>query len=595
MRWLVVVALLVPVASQAEESSSSLPPPSPELLAPRPRVAAQPSLHPAIVLRDAKGAPVVVSGQPASAAKTCDGCHDVGWIQSHDGHGGLVANGFDRSPALLPAGNCFLCHVQAADNSARTQAITRDRRDWIETATLAATGLVATDGDHWQWQKHRFQSDGTIPASALGIARPGNRACGFCHGRVYEDSAPLSLSPAATQRMTELEGIVFSGQRISDSAMNVANKDSLTRPWDVHAERMVSCASCHFSPNHPAYAFANRGPEHLQFDARRVAITEYLRRPDHRLAKGPSNADAGHQEGSIRRCESCHDAGKVHAFLPRAERHFGALACEACHVPMAHAPARQEEDWTMLTPEREARVVYRGIRGDGFVPGYTPVLLPRPQPDGSKKLAPSNLITTYRWVERGDAQSAGKRHPVARETLERAFFTADGYRPELVRALDSNGDGKLQEGERILDSAQKVQVAHDLLVAAGVHEPAMVGEVRSYELHHGVSPGRFATRDCSSCHAADSRIDQPFSVAASAPFGVTPALVDASTGAQLNHDSSGRMVLVPHVAGLHVFGHSRSGFLDGLGLLLFAGAIAGAGGHALLRVRSARRRNKEQA
>jgi hypothetical protein len=594
MKALILTGALVVVTTStalANETATEFPPPSPELLAPRPHSAGQPSMHPPVILRDVTGAPVLAAGKAASAAKTCDGCHDVKWIQGHDLHGGLTVDEMGRGRDALPSGNCFLCHVQQADNHARTQAIGQGQLDWAETATLLATGVVANDGAAWTWQKDRFQSDGALPAATLGIGRPGSRACGFCHGSVYENPAPLSLDRDPTQRMTDRRGVVFSGQRISDSALNIAGKAQLTRPWDVHAERMVSCASCHFSPNHPAYTFANRGPEHLQFEARRVAITEYLRRPDHRLAKGPSGTFPHRHDGDIRRCESCHDAGKVHGFLPRAERHFSALLCESCHVPMLHAPARQETDWTVLTAEHEARIVYRGVRDDGFITGFRPLLLPRAQADGSSKLGPANAVATYRWVEQGPAG----RRPVARPVLDQAFFTHDAHRPELVRALDRDGDGRLQDAELVLDSADKVKVVRELLVAAGAREPVIIGEVETYEIHHGVAPGRFATRDCASCHGTSSRIETSMVVAATAPFGVTPTLADTATPASLVALPSGAFALAPKSVGLHVFGHTRSSFLDGLGVILFAGAIVGAGSHALLRVRGARRRRKEQA
>ena len=586
----------LPFAAVADELSAQLPPPSAELMVPSPRTPGQPSMHPAIVLKDAQGTPVLVSGGPASAERTCDGCHDVRWIRAHDNHSDDHPNLATAEPGLEPAmlvgGNCFLCHVRAADDQARTDWLGPGRLAWADTATLAGTGLVAPEGEQWRWSKEAFKADGSVAAATLGLGRPGNRACGFCHGTVYDGPAPLVLTRDARQRMTNLTGSVFSGQRISDSAMNVAGKDNLPRPFDVHAERMVSCASCHFSPNHPAYAFANRGPDHLQFDARRLAITEYLRRPDHRLARGPRGAEADPRAGGIRRCESCHDAAKVHRWLPRAERHFAAMLCETCHVPAAYAPARQESDWTMPTAAREARVVYRGVRDDGFLPGFRPVLLPRLQPDGTSKLGPNNLVTTYAWSER---TSAGNR-PIAREIWERAFFAAGAHRPELVRALDRNGDGKLQDRELLLDSEAKVRVARELLIAAGASAPEIAGEIRPYELHHGVSPGRFATRACSVCHAADSRIDEPFVLANTIPWGVTPVFAGVPDGAgALVRDGGGRLLFEPSATGLHVFGHTRSRWLDGFGFLLFAGVFAGATGHALLRVRAARRHNKEQA
>jgi hypothetical protein len=571
----------------AGDLTSEPPSPSAELLAPRPRSPSLPSLHPPVVLRDAQGVSVLESGAEASPAKTCDGCHDARWIQAHDYHASMSADEFRRAPALVAAGNCFLCHVATADNQARRQAIASGRMEEAPTATLLGTGLVAPADGGWQWRKERFASDGTVSAVALGLGRPTDRACGFCHGLVYDEPAPLLFAHAAGQRMTDLEGAIFSGQRISDSAMNLAGKDGLVRPWDVHKERMVSCASCHFPPNHPAYSYVDRGIEHLQFDARRLAITEYLRRPDHRLARGPSGSGSAHRDATLRRCESCHDAPKVHRWLPRKERHFAALLCEVCHVPVGLAPAREVTDWTMLTSSREPRVTYRGMGKDGLVEGFRPVLLPRAA-DGGGKLAPNNLITTFQWVE----MQGGKPRPVARALLERAFFTGDGYRPELVAALDGNRDGKLQASELVLDSAAKVKVARDLLLAAGARAPEIAAEVTAHELHHGVSPGRFATRDCADCHAAKSRIDAPLVVASALPFGVTPG-VDAAAGT-LARDAGGGLVFTPKAAGLHVFGHTRNPFLDGLGIVLLAGVIVGSGAHALLRVRAARRRDKER-
>jgi hypothetical protein len=578
-----VLATVPWLAMASEEKADLLPAPSAELLAPRRQTAELPSIHPAVVLRDLAGKPVAESGLPVDAKRTCDGCHDVAWIEAHDYHATATQKLGQGSAGM----GCFLCHVRTADNRARLAAAKADA-SWADTATLAALGLAVQDGRDWRWRKDAFAADGSISAKELGLGRPADRACGFCHGVVDQGRQPLALSLDAGQRMTDLQGIVFSGQRISDSALNIAGKDSLTRPWDVHAERMVSCANCHFPPNHPAYAWSRQAPEHLQFDARRSAISEYVRRPDHRLARGrTAQAIASGELGAtIRGCESCHEAGKAHAWLPRADRHFAALACGSCHIPAAYAPARQETDSTVLGAAHEPRVVYRGLRTDGFITGFRPALLPTGA-DG-RKLAPNNLVTSWYWAE----SAQGGIRAVPQAVLERAFFANGAHRVELVRALDRNGDGKLTDDELVLDTAARHDAVRDLLVAAGASAPKIIGKIEAYPIFHGVTSGRFATRDCSACHTDDSRLTESFTLAATVPFGAT--IEWSQPGARLLRDGAGTLALLPEPPGLHVFGHTKSSMLDGVGILLFAGALAGAAGHGILRIRASRRRRRDK-
>ena len=83
-------------------------------------------------------------------------------------------------------------------------------------------------------------------------------------------------------------GQIFSGQRLSDSGMNMAGKESLILPWDIHAERNLKCTDCHYSLNNPDYqqeSDATR-PDYLTYDPRRQDLGDYLYRPSHEFAKG---------------------------------------------------------------------------------------------------------------------------------------------------------------------------------------------------------------------------------------------------------------------------------------------------------------------
>jgi hypothetical protein len=641
-RWgaVLTVALAIAGAGPAGADLPDLPAPSPELFVPRSSIAREPPMHPSVGLVDADGVPVIRSGKPVSSASCGNekGCHDVAWIQKHGYHtrlgsdersAGSAPSGrpWDLGPGLLgrwdpisydfiPKGGdpaslvksdgsrmvgdgCLLCHLHRASNDARLRELVAGRPEWAMTATLVDTGIVRREGDKLVYDQSAFDARDRVAAARLGLGRPDPRACGFCHGVVHDGDEPLSMAAFGPRaRQTETEGVVFSPQRMSESALDLAGKEALSRPWDVHAERLLSCSSCHFSPNHPAYSFAGRAevPGHLTFDARRIEIDDYLRRPDHDFAKGSSaqGTVADRLDGTIRTCEQCHDAPAAHRWLPRADRHFAAMRCESCHVAVASAPARSETDYTMLASPGEPRIVYRAVRG-ARLDGFRPVLLPRRDPDGTSRLAPHNLVTTWFWVDDG---REGVR-PVPRETLTRAFFTDGRHHADLVRALDGDGDGRITGEELVLDTEAKVAAARVRLVAAGANNPRISAEIQPYGLHHGIAPGRFATRACETCHASSSRIVEPFTIAARAPFGVIPVLVgDANVvlPGMIERVAGGGLVLRPdpNALALHVLGLSRSRVIDALGALLVLGVLLGALAHAALRFVAARR-NKEAA
>lgn len=419
--------------------------------------AAPKPLHPAVALLDAAGQPVVRSGGPVSTARTCGTCHDTGYIAAHSYHSSAGADRpyepgeapsgrpwdigaglFGRWDALGhgPAGpvvdlktwlattgarhvgggpaealgvemDCFLCHMPKPDLGARNRELREGRYRWAATATLSSTGVAIRTDRGWAWDPKAFDPEGRL-TDAFPRPRPSTAAnCGLCHGTVHEGTAPFAQTPGRGGWSTETKGQVFSAQRLRDSGLNLAGKDSLTRPFDVHAERLLGCADCHTTANNPAQfaAVAKAAPRHLTFEPRRLSPGEYLARPDHNFAKGHAaqGTVARALEGSMRRCEQCHDAGPTHAWLPYPARHFQALNCEACHVPRVYVPAREQTDWTLVAPDGSAQVAYRGAEGDPasvstLLHGFQPALLPREELDGSTRLTPHNLATTWYWV-----------------------------------------------------------------------------------------------------------------------------------------------------------------------------------------------------
>ena len=181
---------------------------------------------------------------------------------------------------------------------------------------------------------------------------------------------------------TATTGQIISSQRISESGMNIQNKASLIRSWDIHAERAVSCTDCHYSLNNPVYAIPDeQAPEHLLFDPRNLDLGEYLKRPDHNFARGQTEASDTSSGPEMRRCDSCHDYQTSHEdWLPYVERHMATVACETCHIPEMYAPAIQSYDWTVINQDSSPISTCRGVEGDtgtinDLVTGYKPVIL----------------------------------------------------------------------------------------------------------------------------------------------------------------------------------------------------------------------------
>lgn len=617
-------------------------------------------LHPTFVLLDANGGNVLESNTPISVQKTCGQCHDTEYIASHSFHtdlgsseqtaAGQTPSGrpWDISPGLYgkwsplsyrylsPAGdtnpdltpsewviynaarisgggpaeeasgmemNCFVCHLSSPNNQARIQAVQSGMAEWSSTATLLGSGVVKVAAGGYAWEPNAFNEQGELDQPFITIQDPSNQNCAQCHGLVHTDKeSPLSLTGCSLDNwQTATTGQIFSGQRISLSGMNLAEKNTLTRSWDIHSERGLSCTDCHFAVNNPAYYLeqAADNPAHLQFDPRRLELSEYLEKPDHNLARGQSaqyTLAAGTKD-TMRRCESCHDTQGHADWLPYVERHMEQIACETCHIPKVYGPAVESYDWTVLRADGQPVSVCRGVENQGtslsdLVTGFEPVLLERSNLDGQTILAPYNLISTWYWVY----DSPDGTRPVQWEDLKAAFLAGDHYLPDVVAALDGNSDGALNETELRLDTAAKQQFVVKRLQVLGLSNPRIEAEIQPYSINHNVAGGDWATRECQSCHGNESRLAAPITLAGYLPGGVVPAFVSdtntaASDGLQI---ADGALVYTPQLEshGLYVFGHTRVNWIDWFGAFFFVTVLLGISAHGGLRLSTSLRRSK---
>jgi thiosulfate reductase cytochrome b subunit len=581
-------------------------------LAVSPTLAEGSPLHPTFPLLDASGENVLVSGEPVSTMTTCGACHNTEFINEHNAHREVLV-GSVKTPAgeaimIDPVSgrlialeeaadtvemNCFLCHSTAPNNAARLDALAAGNSEWANTATLTGTEIVEQTGSGFTYNTAAFDAEGRLLPEFVGIQDPAVENCALCHG--FATSNPDTTVELATcgteQRQTVFTGQIYSPQRISESALNISGKDDLTHTWDVHAERVVGCTDCHYSLNNPAYAAdsPDAQPDHLIFDPRRLEPGEYLERPLHEFAR--SSADVLTEST----CSACHEVNRSHAWLPYADRHMEALACETCHVARLEAPARQTIDWTVLTlggvPASECRgQVDEGTGGPRLITGYEPVLLPRDDGDGTTSLAPYNLLTTFFWAAGEGAE------PVRLADIQAAFFEGDGYAPEILAAFDASGDGALDSAELVIDSAGKESAVAGRLAALGLSNPHIEARVDAYPINHSVTHGEAATRDCRACHGEDSELVQSIRLASITPGGVAPTLdgTPADGFGQIVAGEDGALYFRPDAgqagSGIYIFGHSSVKAVDWIGAILFLGVLGAVTVHGGMRFFAARRR-----
>jgi Ni/Fe-hydrogenase b-type cytochrome subunit len=522
-------------------------------------------LHPGFPLLDQSGEQISFSGESLSTMRTCGACHDTAFIEETSDHAAAGVFG-DKEM------DCLTCHGGVDESR--------------------------------EWTAEMFLPDGSLKEGLLSIRKPTDENCANCHGLVSNDlTVPLTVPADIEKRgMTDRTGQIISPQKISNSGLNIVGKESLTHAFDVHADRVVGCVNCHYSLNNPVY-FQQRKesrPAHLEFDPRRLTSADYLTRPMHQFAKGSSSQGlkSSASENSMRRCESCHDAGKVHQWLPYKRRHFASLACESCHVPRIYGPALQTLDRTLVDPDGEPLRHYRDVEGDpssadSLIHGFRPVILARENVGGERKLAPFNLVTTWTW-QAGDPARA-----LDSEQLLDAFYVNGELRPELATVLDRNADGSISEAEFRLDAESAALAVQEILEARGFKNVHLAGEVSPFPISHNVVNGRWATRDCRNCHGADSVFAAPVMLSAYLPGGHVPEMESGSgagqAGAIFTLDGGGAS-FTPDTSGegFYIIGLDGPDWVDLAGVIMFLGISFGVTVHALARFVTNRRRPRSQ-
>jgi thiosulfate reductase cytochrome b subunit len=608
-------------------------------------------LHPEVPILDANGNLAVQSGLPMSTMVSCGSdCHETSYIMTNSDHAdagasqlgqgenthewqqgpgyfggwnplaydsdGLTADGSMDLEAWLKrygsrhvgggpvAGlvemDCLLCHTEINGHAARETALSNGDFAWANSAPLTSLGILTRENDQWVWDAAKFQANGALLKGLLDIRKPRDENCAQCHGMAENHlDVPLTISADQhTRHNTDRTGQIISPQKLLNSGLNIAGKEDLDYPFDVHADRVVGCVNCHYSLNNPVY-FRQREesrPVHLDFDPRRMSNSEYLVRPLHQFAKGQSTLGlaAADTENSLRRCESCHEAENVHEWLPYKQRHFTSLACESCHIPKMFGPGLQTVDWTMLDSGGQPLKQYRNVTGDpvavdSLIEGFSPLILPRADAAGDFRLAPFNLVSSWYWTAGTPAI------PVSREQLERALFVDGVYHPDIIAALDENGGGLLSVDELRLDDEASVNAVKKRLQAVGLADLQIRGEITPFSISHNVVNGQRAIKDCSNCHDRDSRLAASFTLSDYMPGDVTPQKVSyagVDLSGAVNSGSAGSVSFKAdsRSAGFYIIGLHGEKWADLLGLLMFFGVVLGVSGHSIARYVSNRRR-----
>jgi hypothetical protein len=552
----------------------------------------------------------------------CGGCHTGGGISEFDLHGhrfltpeakpsgpldpsytirdrdtGQVV-AWDWKKSGIAEADCFLCHVPKASRGARKREMSEGNFRWANNATLSPTGIVTRrENGTFTYDRAAFNPDGTVKPEVLDLSDPTLENCSQCHGFTARNATTIQpIQYADIMRGTEKSGWIYNGAKISDTVSPIVmGKAKMNHPWDIHAAKGIICIDCHFSVNNPGRMIHEDGTKNLRYKPQGEDLAVYLKRPDHNFARGniPPETVNMTRHNTMRACGDCHDAEKVHAFLPYKQRHFQALACQTCHIPAVRFWAYRSDDWGFPMDSGASRITFRGIDGsivdpDSQVTGYQPAYIPTPGKDNRPQIRPTNLITGVYWFDKT------KGRPVFTWQVQKAFFAgrgADGdltYRPEIVKAF-ADKEGIIDLPQAVYDTPEKIALVRGLLQKyAGVADPELRVEVVPWAMSHSIVGKEQAIRTCTECHGKKSMLYRSVDLNTFLPRGV-PVVFGGKNVSVVSHEGKeptfdNRVLLTP----FYIIGYSRAAWVEWLGWFAVAGVILFSLVHGILRLLGAR-------
>ncbi len=547
----------------------------------------------------------------------CGGCHTGGGISEYDLRGRRLLTTearpdgpldpsytirdrekdqvvpWDWQKSGIAEADCFLCHVPKASRGARRADMAAGNFRWANNATLVDTGLIEKKGPGaYAYAPASFSPDGSVKIALLNLSDPTLENCAACHGFTARNTTNIQpIQFADILRGTEKAGWIYNGAKISDTENpKIIGKDKFNHPWDVHAAKNMVCIDCHFSPNNPGRMAHEDAQKSLRYKPVSEDIAVYLKRPDHNFARGniPPETVNLTRHNTMRGCADCHDAEKLHAFLPHKASHFRALACQTCHIPAVHFWAYRSDDWSFLMDTGTSRITMRGIEGsivdpESDVTGYLPAYIPTKDKNNNLQIRPTNLITGVYWFDKA------KNRPVFTWQVQMAFFAERGegewvYRPEIVKAF-ADKEGIIDIPQVVYDKPEKIELVKGLLQKySGVADAELRIEITPWAMSHSIAGKGQAIKKCTTCHGSNSMLHRPLDLNTFLPknvpvsFAGKPANVVNFDGKEPAFDNR------PLLSSFYILGNSRVAWIEWIGWLCVIGAVLFSAVHGALRM-----------